>query len=190
MIKAIIFDFAGVIGTDGYWIWLREKVKDIENQEEFFHKLGNQVDKGIISHEQFVNQLAEKSGVSKELIWPQVFERIVINFDLLGLIKELKKNYKIGLLTNFTYPWMEKLFEKYKLVQYFDEVLISSAYKVIKPEPEAFAKVLELLEVSKEEAVFIDDRQMHVDGAENFGIKAFLFTSNEQLKKDLQEIGI
>ena len=27
MIKAIIFDFAGVIATDTYWIWLR-KIED------------------------------------------------------------------------------------------------------------------------------------------------------------------
>lgn len=190
MIKAIIFDFAGVVGADGYWVWLRENVKDLESKKEFFHKISIEVDKGIITNEEFVKQIAENLGIEKEIIWPQIFEKIVINYELLNLIKNLKNSYKIGLLTNFTYQWMDELLEKHNLTLYFDQVLISSRHNLVKPEPEAFAKILGMLGVNKDEVIFIDDRQMHIDGANSFGIKTLLFTSNEQLKQDLESFDV
>ncbi|MDP3697004.1 MAG: HAD-IA family hydrolase [Candidatus Taylorbacteria bacterium] len=109
---------------------------------------------------------------------------------MLQYIAELKKHYKIGLLTNYTYEWLDEIFEKYNLAHYFDQKLISSRYKLIKPEPEAFLKMLELLQVKKEEAVFIDDRQRLVDASNELGLKAFLFTDNEKLKQDLENYGV
>lgn len=50
--------------------------------------------------------------------------------------------------------------------------------------------MLELLQVKKEEAVFIDDRQRLVDASNELGLKAFLFTDNEKLKQDLENYGV
>lgn len=190
MVKAIIFDFAGVIGTDGYWVWLKENVSNIEEKRPFFQKISEEVDKGTITNKKFVEQIAKESGKDVNIIWPQIFSKIVINTELLEYITQLKRQYKIGLLTNFTYEWLDELFQKYNLTPYFDQTLISSQYKLIKPEAEAFYKILELLQVSKEEAVFIDDRQGHVDASNKLGLKAFLFTGNEKLKEDLENYGI
>ena len=33
MIKAILFDWAGVIAADGYWIWLDENIEDLESKK-------------------------------------------------------------------------------------------------------------------------------------------------------------
>lgn len=190
MVKAIIFDFAGVIGADGYWAWLRENVQDIENQKSYFQELSEKVDKGLITNRGFVDALSQKTSIDSLLIWPAIFEKIVINQELLDYIKKLKKNYKIGLLSNFTFEWLDEIFEKYNLSSLFDAEFISSKFKIIKPEAEAFHKVLELLGVSKEEAVFVDDRQGHVDAANALGIRAFLFTTNKNLKVDFENYGI
>lgn len=190
MIKAIIFDFGGVIATDGYWIWLGENVPDLEEKRPFFQKISEEVDKGIISNKAFVTQIARETGKDINLIWPQIFQKYVINAELLQYIAELKKQYKIGLLTNFTYEWLDEILQKYNLAPYFDQILISSRHKLIKPEPEAFLKILELLQVTKEEAVFIDDRQGHIDASNMIGLKAFLFTTNEKLKEDLENYGV
>lgn len=190
VIKAVIFDFAGVIGVDGYWVWLRENVPNIEEKRPFFQKISEEVDKGIISNKEFVEQIARETGKDINLIWPQIFQKVVINKVLLQYITQLKKQYKIGLLTNFTYEWLDEIFQKHNLVPYFDQIIISSRHKLIKPETEAFLKILELLQVTKEEAVFVDDRQGHVDASNKLGLKAFLFTTNERLKEDLESYGI
>jgi len=190
VIKAVIFDFAGVIGVDGYWVWLRENVPNIEEQRPFFQKISEEVDKGVITNKEFVEQIARETKKDVNIIWPQIFQKIVINTALLEYITRLKTQYKIGLLTNYTYEWLDEIFQKYDLAPYFDQILISSRSKLIKPEPEAFLKILELLQVAKEEAAFIDDRQGHVDASNKIGLKAFLFVDNEKLKQDLENCGI
>ncbi|MBI3092921.1 MAG: HAD-IA family hydrolase [Candidatus Levybacteria bacterium] len=190
VIKAIIFDFAGVIGVDGYWVWLRENVPNIEEKRPFFQKISEEVDKGIITNKEFVEQIARETKKDVNIIWPQIFQKIAINTALLEYITQLKTVYKIGLPTNYTYEWFDEIFQKHNLTPYFDQILISSRYKLIKPEPEAFLKILELLQVTKEEAVFIDDRQGHVDASNKIGLKAFLFVDNEKLKQDLESYGI
>lgn len=190
MITAIIFDFAGVIGTDGYWMWLKENVQNIEAKRSYFQELSERVDKGIISNKEFVELLSAKTGVESSKIWPAVFKRIVLNEGLINYIRKLKKNYKIGLLSNFTFEWLDEIMEKHNLSSLFDAKFISSKYKMIKPEPEAFDKILELLGTSMSEVIFVDDRQGHVDAANILGVKAILYTTNENLMLDFENYGI
>jgi hypothetical protein len=71
MIKALIFDFAGVIGVDAYWAWLEENVPDLALQRAYFQALTDQVDRAEISNQEFVRLIAERTGFNSEEIWPQ-----------------------------------------------------------------------------------------------------------------------
>jgi|SRR3989339_223948 len=190
MIKAILFDFAGVIGADGYWIWLKEKVLDLEDKKSYFQSLSEKIDRGDITNKEFIEAVAKESKSSLKIVWPEIFKKIIINAELLNLISQLKKKYRIGLLTNYNYIWMKELLKFYKLDKYFDVKVISSFYKMIKPNKEIYLKTLELLKVKPEEAIFIDDRLHNVDGGENAGIKSFLYTTNQKLKEDLKSCRI
>lgn len=188
MIKAFIFDFAGVIGADGYWIWLREKLPELENKKTYFQEISEKVDRGDITNKKFVELIAKATNASIETIWKEIYEKITINKKLLNYIEELKKKYTIGLLSNFTFEWIDELFLKHNLSQYFEEIIISSRLKIIKPDPKIFEKMINLLKIDKSEAVFIDDRQYNVDAANKFGIKSLLFISNDKLKKDIKNL--
>lgn len=191
MIKAIIFDFAGVIGTEGYSLWAKEKkAQGIETTSTYFHDISNRLDRGDITREEFTQDLSEKVGTDSKKIWGEMFAKIKINNELLSCIIKLKKNYKIGLLTNYNHLWMNKLFSIYKLEKYFDSKVISSLHKVIKPEKKIYQISLNLLQVKPEEAIFFDDRQRNIDGGESVGIKSFLFTTNSNLIKDLRSCGV
>lgn len=190
MIKAIIFDFAGVIGADGYWVWLKKNVPDLESKRDYFQKISEQVDRGTMLDPEFLKAVSEGTGIPTDKIWQHVYKEIVINKELLKFIKKLKSKYKIGLLSNFHSPWLREIFANHKLDLYFDKVIISSEHGIIKPEPEIFYKMLKMLGVTEEEAVFIDDRQVNVDGADKIGIKGIFFSSNNQLKEEFKKIGI
>lgn len=71
VVRAIIFDFAGVIASDAYWIWLIKTVDGIDKKKSLFQDLANKVDVGEISNKEFVAQLAKETGVPEDLIWPQ-----------------------------------------------------------------------------------------------------------------------
>lgn len=190
MIKAILFDFAGVIGVDGYWVWLRENVADINSRLEYFEEISDQVDKSIITNKEFVNLIAQKTGINSSRIWPEIYNKIVLNQELLVFMQKLRTKYKIGLLSNFTHEWLEEVFNKNNLSLYFDSIYISSRYGMIKPEAGAFRKALELLSIAPQEAIFVDDRQVNVDAAKRLGMRGFLYTSFSQLKKDFKNLGV
>ena len=191
-LKAIIFDFAGVITTiDPYWTWIEEKFPNLsEDQRTFFQKISNDVDRASITHQQFVDMLANAIEVAPEELWPNILERTEVNQELLGIIKNLKDKYKIGLLSNYTYPWLEELLELYSLSDHFDHIIISSRERLIKPDPKIFYKMLSALNTKAPEAIFFDDKSSNIEGAKRIGIQAFLFTDNDKLKKDLLSVGI
>jgi HAD superfamily hydrolase (TIGR01549 family) len=143
-----------------------------------------------ITNQEFVHLIAQKTSVPSEKIWPEIFQEIIINDTLLALIKSLKKRYKIGLLSNFSHVWLKEIFEKHGLHEFFDELFISSQHGIIKPQEQAFLTILNLLKVEKNEALFIDDRQINIQAAEKLGIKALLYTTTGKLKKDLSKINI
>lgn len=189
MIKAILFDFAGVIDkADGHWAWIKEVYPNAEREKQNFRELDDKVDKGTISNEEYITQTSQITGVPTELVWPGIYKKIIINKELLDYIEDLKKRFKIGLFSNYTYEWLEEFIEKNHLTQYFDSIYISSRHGMIKPEKGAFRKALEILGVAPEEAVFVDDRQVNVEAANELSIKGILYTGVEQLKKDIHVI--
>ncbi len=190
MIKAIIFDWAGVIGADGYWVWLRKNIRDLESRRDYFQDISEKVDSAEMLHADFEKKLADISGKSAIEVWQEVKREIVINRELVGIIEKLKSRYKIGLLSNFTYPWLNEILSENNLYKLFDAYIISSEHNVIKPNPDAFKKILNLLNVNAGESVFVDDRQVHVDAANKIGLNGLLYKDNIQLVHDLGQLGI
>jgi len=190
MIKAIIFDWAGVIASDGYWIWLGKNIKDIEEKRSYFQDISEKVDSARISHNEFEEILTSISDKLEQDVWQEVKLEIIINKELLEVIKTLKNRYKIGLLSNFTFPWLNELLSENNLYRLFDACIISSEHKVIKPQKEAFEKVLNALNVSANESVFIDDRQINVDAANKLTLNGLLFKDNARLLNDLRLLGV
>jgi len=71
---------------------------------------------------------------------------------------------------------------------YFDAVVASGDIGFAKPEARAYETVADMLDVRLDECVFIDDREIYVEGANAVGMKGVLFTSLKQLKQDLSGI--
>lgn len=55
-------------------------------------------------------------------------------------------------------------------------MLISSEHRLIKPQREAFEKILQMLTATPENTLFIDNRETHVTAARNLGLNAIQFT--------------
>lgn len=185
-VRAIIFDWAGVMATEAYWIWVRKNVPDPSP----LISIDQKVDSGEMSHEAFMLLLARVSGKTQAEVWAGVKAEMILNQDLIALIRELKKKYKIGLLSNFTAPWLRDVLDEHKLWDLYDEHIISSEHKLVKPDAKIYKKMLTMLDVAPAEAVFADDRQVNIDAAKKVGMRGFVFTSTEQFMKDLQSVGV
>lgn len=100
------------------------------------------------------------------------------------------QNYLVGSLNNEAREPNNYRFERYGLRKYF-EIAFSSCYVGLrKPSPEIYKRALDILGVPPARILFIDDRQSNVDSAVDAGIKAIRFTGEEDLRRDLKELGV
>lgn len=182
MIKAIIFDCFGVLYTDG-------KSQIIaacsEDKRQEMDDLFVQSDYGIISNEEFTVQASELLGVNQAVFAEMNDGLYHRNEPLVRQMKEYKKQYKIGLLSNVRANMLDALFTPKEQAELFDTVVLSSQAGMVKPSLEIYLLTAVRLGVEPEECVMIDDLEKNVAGAEVAGMAGILYTSEPQLHKDL-----
>lgn len=183
MIKAVIFDFFGVICSDQYWRY----VKADSQSAGTFRDYAEEVNLGEISWSDFVEKIAEATHTSVEEV-KDLYKSERIDPRVVNWIADLHKTYKTGLITNAHHEFIDPLFEKSHLVKHLDSVIVSSRIGVIKPDPEIFKTCLGELGCEPGEAVFIDDLDRHVVAAQAVGMQAFRFDSYDQAKADLDAL--
>lgn len=186
MIKAIIFDCFGVIRIDAFDAVYQSFGGDIIADHEFIMDTLYAANSGRISSSSDV--FGPHLGVEPD-VWRKAIEKgSTLNEELLGYILELRKTYKVGLLSNIGGGGFERMFDEGFLQKYFDVSVASGDIGYAKPEAEAYEYTADKLGVRIDECVFIDDRQPYVDGALHVGMKALLFESNKKLQQDLAQI--
>ena len=190
MLKAIIFDFAGVVASEAYWDWLASNLSLDDKRRQYFNELSYKVDKGVISEAEFLGVLSKESGKAPEVIKVEILNLIKLQPQIIDLAKNLKKKYKVGMLTNYCKEWMYFLIEKHSLRSIFSVIVISSELGIIKPERGIYEETAKKLGVDMAACVFIDDRRANVDAASKYGMKAILYTSFDSLEKSLRTLGI
>ena len=90
-------------------------------------------------------------------------------------LTELKKKYKLALISNSDCFSIEDIIDKYDLRKFFDVIVLSYEAGVLKTDKKMFQIVLKKLKVKKDEAVMVGDSiDSDMIGAENAGVKAVL----------------
>jgi HAD superfamily hydrolase (TIGR01509 family) len=194
MIKVIVFDYGGVIELkDGDLI---QEIADSlqitkEDWQEVYYTLNHLNNTGEKSWREVATIVARKFNASdvqvsfiQDLINKYDHKRI-LNLELIEVIKDLKKkNYKIGILSNYSITLREKL-TRLNIIDLFDEMIISSEVGLQKPQPEIFEIVFNKFNIKNSEMIFIDDTKKSLEGAEKIGYIPVLYINNETLKSDL-----
>jgi len=75
-----------------------------------------------------------------------------------------------------------------RLADFFAKCYVSGELGLVKPQPEIYRHALDDLGISAAEAVFIDDREPNVRGAEALGITGHLFTGVTALRAFLKSL--
>ena len=202
MIKLIIFDLWNTISykkyKDGSIYDLHNEIGKKVNKRKFLKTFENHFQLSKISYNKaFINMLDElKIKYDNKLIKKLVkkrekYQSVFIFYKyLLPLLKELKKNYKIALLSNTTHQLGERI-KKSKVKNYFNKLFFSYELKAIKPDPKTFKGVLSYFKVKPSEALMIGDTYLDdVVSARKLGINAIHFKDGNQLKRDLKKMGV
>lgn len=184
--KAVIFDFYGVVRTEVYDAWLAMQGHERTGE---YHDLSVQMDRGIISYNEFLEQLAVASGVAASQIDHELRNAAPANPRLLQLISRVREaGVRTALLSNAPADLLMPMLDEHNLQPYFDQIVVSSDIGMIKPSPEIYEYTLQKLDVSANQAIFIDDNPTNVAGAERVGIVGIKFESVVQLERSLSEL--
>jgi HAD superfamily hydrolase (TIGR01509 family) len=155
MIKALIFDCFGVL----YWDDLN-RLYNLVHPDQFqdLKDLMHACDHGYMGRQDFLESVAELAGISVDAVAAVMHDKHRRNEPLIERAKELKANYRIGMISNMGYDMLNDLFSEQERSELFDDVVISSDVGLIKPSIDIFELALERLGVAADETVFIDDQ--------------------------------
>lgn len=189
MIKAVIFDCFGVFYDDPVVSYVNDP-ETPRNDANFVHNLDKKLIKNMITKEQFVEGASGKLNISLADAYKKFFEPGKRNIELLELSQELRKNYKVGLLSNVNSEAMEAYFSTEERRDYFDACVLSGDVDLAKPDPKIFELICNKIGVEPKEAVMIDDYPEFCEGAKRVGMKTIQYTSMESLRLELTIIGL
>lgn len=205
-IKNILFDLGGVIITLNKQNALNRFTEiGFPNIEDYLNEFRQEgifleYEEGKISPEDFYAEFRRLSGnpdISSEDIdsgWMAFLVEIpAYKYELL---KELRKKYKVYLLSN-TNPsimgWaLSKDFspEGLPMDAYFDKIYLSFRIGHAKPEPEIFDYILKDSGMIPEETLFLDDGKANIEMGKKLGFETYQVDQTEDLRKVFTDKGL
>ena len=108
------------------------------------------------------------------------------------LVAELDdKGVPLFAITNFSADFWPPFYEREQaFFSRFRDIVVSGEVKLLKPDAAIYYLALDRFRLRPDEALFVDDRQINVAGAEAVGMKAHLFTGAEDLRARLVADGL
>ncbi len=199
-IRAVILDYGDVISLPRDPAVLAEMAAILTLPEAEFRKaydfFRHDYDRGSFGPDEYWRRIAEKTGVAlQQSDIPHLREADVrmwgrLNHTILKWVGQLRAaGFKTAVLSNMHIDMIEHIRANGAWAGYFDALTLSSAIQMAKPEPEIFHHCLSSLDVTPQEALFLDDREPNVEAAKALGIRGILAPTPDALKANLQAIG-
>lgn len=182
MIKAILFDFDGVLTVDktGSQSVLNYISKatgiPFDTLKTEYYKYNERLLNGQLTHREMWGDLCKNIGRDIEYsVLIDSFRHTPLDSEMLDLVKELKSKYIIGMITDNKCDRIEEILSYYKLSDLFNVVSISAEYKSGKESSYIFSKTAEKLSVAPNECIFVDNTAKNLHVANQIGMKTILF---------------
>ncbi len=196
-IKAVIFDWGGVMIDDpgpGLMSYCAEKLHiAISEFTKTFDKFLQKFQTNSVSEDTFWKLVCEDLNVEKpseDSLWREAFQSVYRpRGEMFSLAESLQKSgCKTALLSNTEIPAMDFFIEQ--RYNCFDFQFFSCIEGITKPDKKIYENIVEKMGCKPQEAVFIDDKPIMVDGAKKAGLNVILFKSIEQVKEELKKFGL
>jgi HAD superfamily hydrolase (TIGR01509 family) len=183
MVKAIIFDCFGVLTTDVWRAFLDSlpPSADVQRARDLCHA----ANAGMIGQDEYLQGVEEATGFRPPEIEKTFRGEVVKNTPLLRYIRELKRDYAIGLLSNASSNWIRQEFLTEEEQELFDVTILSYEVGMIKPDPRIFMLACERLRIGPHEAVIVDDVESYVAAAEGEGLMGVVYRDLDDFKQNI-----
>jgi epoxide hydrolase-like predicted phosphatase len=194
MIKAVIFDYGGVILKSPRCIESIARVYKVP-KEVVAKKMRPILDlfqKGVITENKFWQKLSlvlRKPIPNKKDLWRECIEKdFHIYPEMRRFVKKIRsQGIKTAVLSNIIKPHIGVI-KKHLGYKDFDDVILSCRIGMKKPEPRIYLLTVKRLKVKPKECIFIDDRNKFLKPAKRLGIKTILARNPKQVIHDVYNI--
>jgi len=187
MVKAILFDFWGTLVENGVYSPVRQvrsilrldmpfqdyivafeevfMTKDFDNLSDAFIMVCKQF--GIKPDDIMMERLV--GTWNKNTLLARPFP------ETLQVLEDLRKDYKVALVSNTDRFSVEQVLDKFNLRSYLDGIALSYQVGALKNNKKLFDAALKELKVKHKDAIMVGDSvESDIKGAENAGIKGLL----------------
>jgi len=198
-IKAIIFDFGGVLlKWDPHKLYRRyfDQPQHIDHflAEINFAAWNAEQDRGRPFAEA-VEDLSGKFPQYSHLIraYYEHFEDSIVGpiHGTVDLLRDLKRvGYPLYALSNWSAETYPRVRPQYDFFDLFDEIILSGEVKLLKPDPAIFKLALQKINRTAHECLLIDDTEANIESAKMLGLHTIHFKSAEQLRTELHLLGL
>lgn len=176
--KAVILDMYGVIVKDtgeGFLPFVNSTFPNLTLDD--IYKQWDRADIGEISSLKVFDNLGFKGDIVKTE--REYLDTVELNEGFHRFASEIKKNYKLAIISNDSSEWSRYLRDKYKINEYFDVISISGDMKIKKPDERIFKMTIDKLGCLAEECTYVDDREEYLEAAKALGMDTVLFNSRD-----------
>lgn len=187
MIKALIFDCFGVFYLDPVLAYMRDP-KTPKASGEALHDLDKLAAIGKLPKVEYIKRASKITGQSIAKTEQRFFEGVGFNNKLAEFIPTIRNQYKTALLSNIGADMMEGFFSQGDYVKYFDEVILSGAIGIAKPDPAIFKITCKKLGVKLNEAIMIDDIQSTTNLVKTLGMHSICYKDFDQFILELKSL--
>ena len=111
-----------------------------------------------------------------------------VDTELVNWIDQLRPKYKTALLSNAWEDMRDKATKYYPFLHAFDLSVFSAEVKLAKPDAAFYKWMLDKLQVSAEEAIFVDDMLENIVAAKLLGIHGVRFLNRAQTIEDVETV--
>lgn len=126
-------------------------------------------------------QRVTKEEIPVKKIIEITIESQIIPKEHINIVRNLKKRYNVGILSNNVQEWVEQVLKNYKIENLFDAVIISSRIGVRKPNTLIYYAALKKFSVKPEETIFIADEVAEdLVAATGLGMKTIWLKTKER----------
>lgn len=192
-IKAVIFDFGGVLAEEGF----REGLLAIGRKnglppEEFrktaddlIHETGYVT--GNASEHAYWEKVRAVTGITgtDDELRSEIMERFVLRTELIDIVQRIKSNGLLLAVLSDQTNWLDEINERTPFFEHFQYVFNSYRIRKSKRDSTVFGDVCTAIGIDPNEGLFIDDNIDNVQRASHEGLQVIQYRDMESFKQDI-----
>ena len=198
-LTTLFLDIGGVLLTNGWDHNIRTRAAekfglDYDEMNERHHLTFDTYEEGKLSLDEYLNRVVfyQEHSFSREEFKAFMYAQSQPFPEMIKLMGDLKTKHglQVAAVSNEGRELTAYRVGQFKLGSFIDFFVSSCFVHYRKPDADIYRIALDIAQVSTEQVVYIDDRPMFVEIAQELGIRGIIHKDYETTRKTLETMGL